>query len=86
MAQRNKVAVFNKQPITHEKLMAEACEGAYKALQVLREISADTNCEPRDRIAASYKQIETYVKLAGLVEVDSIDSLPVLKAIGNAGN
>jgi len=86
MGQRNKVAVFGKQPVTHEKLMAEACEGAYKALQVLREISADTNCEPRDRIAASYKQIETYVKLAGLVEVDSIESLPVLRAIGNAGN
>jgi hypothetical protein len=86
MGQRNKVAVFSKQPITHERLMVEACEGAYKALQVLREISENASCEPRDRIAASYKQIETYVKLAGLVEVDSIESLPVLRAIGNAGN
>jgi hypothetical protein len=86
MSQRNKVAVFGKQPITHEKLMAEACEGAYKALQVLKEISGNPDCEPRDRITASYKQIEAYVKLAGLIEIDSIESLPVLKAIGNAGN
>ena len=86
MAQKNKVVVFGKQPITHEKLMEEACEGAYKALAVLKEMSSDPNGEPRDRIAASAKQIEAYIKLASLVEVDSIDSLPVLRAIGNAGN
>jgi hypothetical protein len=83
---KNKVAVFGKQKISHDSLMEEALQGAFKAVSVFKEILADPNCEPRDRIAAAKGAMDTYVKLAGLVEIDSVESLPVLRAIGNAGN
>lgn len=78
---RNKVAVFGKQKISHDSLMETALEGAFKAVNVFKEIIADSNCEPKDRIAAAKGAMDAYVKLAGLVEVDSIESLPVLRAI-----
>jgi phosphoketolase len=83
-----KVAVFSaakKQPISYENLMTEASEGAFKALKVLAEISNDAGHEPRDRVVAAAKQVELFIKLAGLVEVDPNEALPVLRAISNAG-
>ena len=68
--------------------MDEALQGALQAVSVFKEILSDPNCEPKDRIAAAKGAMDTYVKLAGLVEIDSVESLPVLRAIGagNAGN
>lgn len=82
---RNKVAVFGKQKISHDLLMEEALQGALKAINLFKEILSDPDCEPKDRIAAAKGAMDTYVKLAGLVEVLDED-LPVLRAIGNAGN
>lgn len=72
------------EPISHDSLMEEVREGAVEALRILRSIAGDFDCEPRDRITACTKQIDAYVRLASLVEIDSIESLPVLKAINGS--
>lgn len=67
--------------ITYDSVMNKALLGVDTALEKLLEIASDNSCEPRDRIAASGKLADIYVKLSGLVE---IESLPVLQAINGS--
>lgn len=71
--------------VTTEMLTEKARLGAYRALEVLEEIAFDVSCEPNHRTAAAVKLVDSYIKFVGLVDIDSIESLPILKAISSSG-
>lgn len=74
------------QPIGHDFLMEKSRQLALKAMVSLDEILDNADCKASDIVAAARVAVDIHIKLAGLVEVESIDSLPVLRAISNAGN
>lgn len=77
-------AVAARKKITFEDLIDESTEGVSEAIEHLREIASNPSYEPRDRIAASSKLIDSYSKLASLVEIDESESLPILKALNGS--
>lgn len=81
----NQLRAVKNTPISHDDLLDKARDGAYRALEALTAIGFDCSYDPKDRTPALKSLVDAYIKLSGLVEFDpnSIESLPVLKAINN---